>query len=407
MNIELRRAKDSDEVKKIIAMCELTFGFVPDADDLESLANIVRTERMFGAFDGNQIVGSGTNFDLALKIPGGEIPAAGVSLIAVLPTHRRQGLLRKLMDAVLIDAAEQGDPVSILWASESSIYHRFGYGCATRQAFFKVERDRFELLDKTPPVGRVRLLDKEEALRLFPSVYDQVRSKTPGILARGEKGWEHRLRDPEKHREGATPNFLALHETDGVPTGYVIYNMKPDWAVGPKGKLLVKDLMATTPDATRDLWRFIFGVDLIETVETELIFAEDDPLQLLVTEPRRLQMQLVEALWLRILDLPRALEARSYLGSGDIVLAVADDMLPENQGSWSVQVKHGTAVVVRTDEPADLDLHIKDLAATYLGAFSLSNLIAAGRAKELADGAAERFDGLFRTPASPCCPEIF
>ncbi len=170
---------------------------------------------------------------------------------------------------------------------------------------------------------------------------------------------------------------------------------------------MVTDLVVTSSDATRDLWRFLFSIDLVETVETNFILPDDHPLQLMITEPRRLEMRVAEALWLRILDIPAALQARTYRGSGTLVLELEDEMFPPNQGCWRIEVDDGQASVEKASESADARLHIRDLAATYLGAFSLANLVAAGRATELKDGATETFDALFGTSVSPCCPEIF
>ena len=407
MSIEIRRAGESEEVKKICAVCELTFGVEASDDDLESLSSLMDPSRMFGAYDGDQIVGSAGNWTLEMTIPGGTLPAAGVTLIGVLPSHRRQGILRRLMSDLLKNAEERSEPIAILWASESNIYQRFGYGFATRQGRVTMQRDRFELLDDSPPKGKMRLVTKEEALKIFPPLFDEVRLRTPGMLQRTKAGWQHRFRDPEKEREGASPKFYAVLEMDGEPAGYAVYRLKPEWETHPKGKVHVSDLVSTSPEVTRELWRFIFGVDLVETVQTELILPADDPLQLIVTEPRRLKFQVHDALWLRILDLPTTLEARSYSGTGSVVLEIDDDMYPENQGRWLVEVADGKATVSKTDKSADAQLHIRDLAATYLGAFSMATLVSAARVNELVPGAAERFDALFRTSVAPCCPEIF
>lgn len=407
MSIEIRRAGESEEVKKLCAVCELTFGVEASDEDLESLAGLMDPNRMFGAYDGDQIVGSAGNWTLEMTIPGGTLPAAGVTLIGVLPSHRRQGILRKLMKELLKDAEERSEPIAILWASESNIYQRFGYGFATRQGWISMQRDRFQLLDDSPPTGKVRLVSKTEAFELFPPLFDHVRLRTPGMLVRTEAGWQHRFRDPEKEREGASPNFYAVLELNGEPAGYAVYRVKPEWSGHPKGKVQVSDLVSTSPEATREIWRFLFGVDLVETVESSLILPEDDPLQLMVTEPRRLRFHVQEALWLRILDLRTTLEARSYSGTGSVVLEVEDDMYPQNHGRWLVEVSGGKATVTNTDRAADAKLHIRDLAATYLGAFSMANLVSAARVAELAPGAAGRFDALFRTSVAPCCPEIF
>jgi predicted acetyltransferase len=197
-------------------------------------------------------------------------------------------------------------------------------------------------------------------------------------------------------------------EIDGVDEGYARYRVKDDWQDSVSNSTLrVLELMATSPTATRELWRYLFGVDLVATVEAWAL-AVDNPLFLLVTEPRRLRMKLGDALWLRILDVGRALSARSYGDAGSLDLRLTDAFRPENEGTWRIDAAGGGAEVTRVGNGgAELRLDVADLASAYLGGFSFTQLARAGRVETLTDGALERADALFRTSVAPWCPEVF
>jgi predicted acetyltransferase len=229
------------------------------------------------------------------------------------------------------------------------------------------------------------------------------------MFARSEAWWRnYRLPDPEHHRHGGGPRYFAVLAIDGVDEAYARYRVKDDWQDSvTTSTLRVIEAIATSPTATRELWRFLFGVDLVATVEAWAL-AADDPLFLLVTEPRRLRMRLGDALWLRILDVERALSARSYEGDGSVSLELGDGFLPHNAGAWQLRVSDGQAVVSRLERGAgELRLDVADLASAYLGGFSFTRLARAGRVEELAEGALDRADALFRTPVAPWCPEVF
>ncbi len=169
----------------------------------------------------------------------------------------------------------------------------------------------------------------------------------------------------------------------------------------PKGEVRVVDAHATSPEATAELWRFLFGIDLVERVKVGLA---DPALPLLhmVQDPRRLSVSVSDGLWLRLVDLEAALRARSFADGEPVVLEVADAVRPENAGRWSIGSEPG-----RTDADADVALDVADLLDVYLGAFSFERLAAAGRARELRPGGLARATALFATPLPPYCPEGF
>lgn len=364
----------------------------------------VRLDRAVGAFDAGSPVGFAASYEFDLTVPGGEaVPTAGVTWIAVLPSHRRRGILRAAMEQLFRDARDHGEPLAALYASEASIYGRFGYGLATHWLTVNAESGRVVFRDDPGREGSVRLVDEEEAYQRFPPLYDSLRAHRPGMLSRSEHWWRrHRLADYEHWRQGASKRFNALLELDGAPAGYAVYRVKDEWDDGyPKGQVKVVEAFATSPAATRELWRYLFSIDLTTRVQAEL-FDPASPLFLLVVDPRLLHLSVRDALWLRLLDVGEALRRRSYAGDGALVLEVRDALLPENAGRYRVG-----ATVERTDDDADLALDVADLASVYLGAFGFEQLAVAGRVEERRAGALPRADVLFRTPLPPHCSDLF
>jgi predicted acetyltransferase len=339
------------------------------------------------------------------------VAAAGVTLVGVLPTHRRRGILTRLMGLLFDEALAGGEPVAYLWASEDHIYQRFGFGMAALLADMEIDRQRALFREDLPPLGRVRLLEVPEALEVLPGIYERFRSRTPGAFARSRAWWEgHRLRDPPEERGGGSRLRIGLWEMDGTARGYAIWRVRPRWEDGvSRGRLEVNEAVGLDPVATREVWRFLFGIDLVETITAEHL-PLDHPLQYLVAEPRRLGLRLNWPLWLRVLDVKQALEARAYAADGDLVLEVTDRFRPVNDGRWLLEVQGGRARCARTGRRADLEVSINDLGATYLGSTSFGALARAGRVLPAAtstNGALARADSLFRWGRAPWCPEIF
>jgi predicted acetyltransferase len=325
-----------------------------------------------------------------------------------MPTHRRQGALRQLMLRQLSDVKAKGEPAALLWASEGGIYQRFGYGLASLAGSIDVERDRAAFRTPAEWSGTVRLIDAAEAAKVFPPVHDAIAAVTPGFYERNAAWWESQiLADPEQWRRGASRKFYLLHERDGRPTGYAMYRIKSEWGdVGTKSVLRVTEWMALDPAATHDVWRYLFGVDLIAKIASGP-GPVDHPLLLMLEEPRRLAMRIGDGLWLRLVDVPAALSTRSYAADGELVIEVDDQVMPEVGGRWRMAVRQGRADVSPTDAPPAVRLDITDLGAVYLGGFSFAELSRAGRGQECVSGALERADRMFATDRAPWCPHVF
>ena len=374
-----------------------------EEDDWKRETVSLRLERTVAAFDDGRPVGFAGSYEFELSVPGGPLPTAGVTWVGVVPTHRRRGVLRDFMAQLFRDAREQGEPLAALFASEAPIYGRFGYGIASHNVTVDAESKRIAWRDDTGTEGRVRLVDEGEANAVFPGIYERVRGERFGMLSRSEHWWrEHRVRDYEHRRRGASRRYNALLELDGEPAAYAIYRVKGDWADNyALGQVNVVEAFAISPIATRELWRYLFGIDLTTRVRSEM-FDPGSPLFLLAVDPRALHLKVRDGLWLRLVDVEVALARRSYATRDELVLEVRDATLPENAGRYRVGARVG-----RTDDDPDLALDVADLASAYLGAFSFDRLASAGRVKELRPGTLARATALFSTPLPPYCPEEF
>jgi predicted acetyltransferase len=402
MAIEIRPPAE-EELRAAMGAAEGAFGSELEDEDWEREQVALPASRALAAFDGETPVGLAGAYAFDLTIPGGQLPCAGVTWVGVLPSHRRRGILRDFMRRQLDDVRGWGEPIAALWASESAIYGRFGYGLAAPGIGAKSDRARFALREDAGPQGAVRLVDLETAYELFPPVYERIRPRRAGMLTRSEHWWrEHTLADPKSWRRGASRKFYAAVELEGAVEGYALYRVKGEWEDGmPKGEVRVVEAFATSPRAERELWRFLHGIDLTVRID---VYNVDPASSLLlnVRDPRALGLRLGDALWLRLVDVDAALQARAYKPGAAVVLEVRDELCPWNAGRYRVGEGAG-----RTDDEPDLALDVADLASAYLGAFDLHRLVHAGRAEERSAGAAEAASLLFRTDLPPYCPEVF
>jgi predicted acetyltransferase len=401
------RTATTETVEAFTAPLNLAFAEMPDPGDEER--RTWEHERIIAAFDGEQPVASAGALSFRLSVPGGEAAAAGVTLVGVSPAYRRRGILRSMMRRQLDDIHARGEPLAILWASEGAIYQRFGYGLATLSGSFEVDRDRAAFARPSPPEGSVRLVGPDEALGILPALYDRVRAGTPGMIARSEAWWRWvMLHDTDQARSANGMKFFAACETDGDVEGTAIYRVKPDWDErGPKGTLHAIEVLADTPRAVRDLWRWLLDVDLVSRVRA-VRTPVPHPLQLILAEPRRLGFTVGDGIWLRVVDVPAALAGRTYGRPGTLVLEVGDAFCPWNAGRWRlVAGDDGTAIAEPTDAEPDVSLDAGDLAAAYLGTFRFSELARVGRAVEGTPGALLLADTLFAATRAPWCSTMF
>ncbi len=405
------RSPKADELRAWVQPALLAFGEEFSEPEFLAQAPMLEPERLINAFDGEQRIATAGAITLRLTVPGSEVGASGITEVGVDPGHRRRGVLRQMMTWLLDDARARNEPVAVLWASEAAIYQRFGFGNGTLQSGFEVDRSRLVFRSPLPPSDRVRIriVDADEGVRLASPIYDTVRRKVPGSLARPEIKWRnHQMTDAEWMRRGNGPQFRAVLEVDGEPRGYVVYQIKGDWdARGPRSTLLVTDLVALDPEAEQRLWQWVGASDLVATIRL-MRGPVPNPLQLWLQEPRRLGLTVGDGIWLRFVDIADALAARTYTGEGSVVLELEDPLIDSNTGRWQLTVgADGAATVARTTAEPGLTLDVAALACTYLGAFRFRDLAAAGRVREIQPGALHTADVLFTTSRAPFSNTMF
>lgn len=405
MSVEIR-AVSADEIQTFFDAMGVPFGFDSTPEAIEEFKAGANHDRLRAAFDGDQIVGTFGTHDLQLTVPGGTLATGGTTLVTVLPTHRRQGTLRELMAVHFREVHENNEPLAALWASESSIYGRFGYGPASEAAVMKLPKPFARLSQPVDIRGSMRLLELDEAIEQFTPIYDRVASRRPGMFARTERWWRHRfLGDPEHRRHGCTHHRRVLHTRDGESVGYVVYRTRTNHADGT-AQASVVELIGIDPQAERALWQFIFGIDLVDTIEYWNA-PLDDPLRWWLEDPRRAERKIEDALWIRPVDAVAALEGRRYSIAGSFVFRMRDELCPWNDGVFYLNTNEdGIARCQPANAEPDIDLTPFALGATYLSGHTFSDLSRAGQMTGT-ESALRRADAMFAWDRQPWCQELF
>ncbi|MBU8818692.1 enhanced intracellular survival protein Eis [Mycolicibacterium goodii] len=339
-----------------------------------------------GSDTDDAFVGQSLYLDFELTVPGGEVlPAAGISFVAVAPTHRRRGVLRAMYTQLHDLIAEANYPLAVLTASEGGIYGRFGYGVATIEQQVSVDRRSAQFHPAAPDPGGVRMVEPAAHRDDIADIYDRWRRRTPGGLVRPAALLDDMLADRPESRRGGSEWFAFLHQD-----GYALY--RADSRDGRK-VARVEELTAVTADAHAALWRALLGLDLFDrvTIGTH----PHDPLPYLLTDPRLAQVTFsADDLWVRIMDVPAALEARRYQGDLDVVLDVADGFRSDG-GRFALQISGGRARCTPTDAPADIELDLDVLGSLYLGAHRIDGFAAANRLRCKDSEQLQRFGAAF------------
>ena len=383
MDLELRAVTD-DEFPKFHRAIATAFGSIPTDEDLAAWGTGLAADRTIAAFDGDEIVATAGAYSFDLTVPGGaQVPTAGITVVGVRPTHRRRGLLVRIMDQQLDDIAVRGEPLAALTASESSIYGRFGYGLATFCSWWQLATENTSFASPSNAPGRVRLVDRDTAPSIVQDVFDRARATRVGEVTRGTEYWDRVYsgrRGPASPGGDGTPFFTVVHDDEtGEPDAFARYAVKADWPHGqPANTLRVFELHAASSDGEAALWEYLVNVDLVATVKAD-DRPIDEPVRWRLADPRRVQVtQLTDHLWVRVVDVAAAMSARTYAVDDRVVFELTDPFRPENNGHWAVDGSSDGATCGRTDDDADLALTAPDLGALYLGGVTATTLAAAG-----------------------------
>ncbi|MBQ0847520.1 GNAT family N-acetyltransferase [Streptomyces sp. BH-SS-21] len=370
-------------------------------------------ERTLGAFDGERCVGTFRSFPQEITAVGGAaVRAAAITNVTVTSTHRRRGILTRMMARELAAAEERGDVVATLIAAEYPIYGRYGFGAATTAAEWTVDVPRTGLDPRRAGPedgGRVDLVDADEVRKTGPELYERFRRAQPGAVDRSERWWRIATGALLLDRVTWTEPFHAVYrDARGEVEGLLSYTVDDRWgdAKQPLQTAKVTDLIAVSPAAERALWRYVCSIDWVTRVRTGWR-APDDLLPHLLPDPRAAAItSQADWLWVRILDVVAALEARTYAATGALVLEVTDGQGAAG-GRYRLDASPEGVSCVRTTEDAELTLGIAELSELWLGGESAVRLAALGRVREERAGAGPLADALLRTSRRPWCPDIF
>jgi predicted acetyltransferase len=373
---------------------------------------VAELDRSLSLWDGDRVAATAGIYTRELTVPGAVVPCAGVTWVTVSPTHRRRGVLTAMMRRQLTELHEQErEPVAALWASEGPIYGRFGYAPAARRGGLSGRiRDVVLRPDVDLGAGRVAPASVEQYRAAATSLHERVRRVVPGNMTRTAPWWDRLLEDRPDLRRGTGARRYVLHtEPDGTVTGYAAFRVTAAWddeTGTPDGTVAVEEVRALGTPAYAALWRYLLSVDLMRQV-TYRTASVDEPLLHLVTDPRALRSRPVDALWVRLGDVGRALAARRYPTPINLVFEVRDPFCPWNDGRWALTAHPAGGFCAPTDADPDVVLGIEELSAAYLGGVSLATLQAAGRVTEVSPGAVTLAATAFSWPVTPWCPDDF
>ncbi len=381
-----------------------------DEESLRHWRAHLEVERAWSVLDEGRSVGTCCVLTRDVSLPGlADEPCptsamAAISAVGVHATHRRQGLLRRMMGAMLADAMDRGEPIAGLFASEASIYGRFGFGWATSSVRLTLPRRTTRITNRAADLD-LKLCDPEEAGQHLPKLFARLRLGRPGQVDRNEPYWSDMF-VPRTHPSRGSQRFFAACDE-----GYVSYRSLPGSLSEPT-VLRVDDLFGATPEIEAGLWQFVLGVDLVDSIVANR--PVDEPFRWRLEDPRSLAVTaLNDSLWIRILDVPAALTSRRYRSEGSLVFEVEPaptwvnaDGEPEPDpaaGRWVLEAGRTGSSCRRAlaSEQSELRLGVADLGSALLGGQDLISRSAAGRVQQLVPGSLLRADTLFETRPLP------
>jgi predicted acetyltransferase len=398
VDIEIRNVEPA-EFDEYMQVLEAAFSAALPRAEVERIRKVAEFDRLLVALEGGRMVGGAGSVSFRMTVPGGDaIPVAAVVGVGVLPTHRRRGINTELMRRQLDDVKARGEAVAALYASEANIYGRFGYGIATFEGSIRVEKRDAGLAHDHGLAGSILFYERDEALPVMREIHERAVPGRPGMMSTSLGWFDLRMAEHESETE---PAFFAVHSSeDGRPDGYVVYHSKRIvLGSDPLKELNVIELQALNPEAEADLWRFIFGVDLIDVVRADRRPVDESLLRRLA-KPRSLRFRLGDGLHVRLVDVEAALRARGYSEPDELVIEVEDRFCPWNEGTYALTTR-GEAGYERTSAPPQIRCGAEDLGAVYLGGTGWRDLARAGRATELSSGALERADRMFASYPPP------
>ncbi len=405
MDFDIRSLTEQD-IPAMLDTTVLVFGMNPVPETRETWKTLVPFDRFVCAWSGDTLIGTGVALDSSLSVPGGAVlDMAAVSAVTVLPTHRRRGALTQIMGSLLDQAVERGETLSALWASEALIYGRYGYGVGT--SHYKASIDSGVLAWPEPgELDDVSLAVVKDVEDDYKAIFERTSRHRAGLHVRSDAWWRARIfDDPEYRRDGGTALRVLRTHRRGRLTGLATFRHPNTFTLDGSAPVQIVEMYADDDRARETIWRFMTSIDLYPTV-TWPTMPVDDPLAYLVGNHRAVHRTMRDGLWVRILDIPDALAARTYEAEIDVTLKVTDSFRPALGGVFRLTVRDGVGSCQRTEDSPDITLGIVELSSLYLGGGSAVQLAAAGRIGG-DPGAVIDLHHTFRTVTAPVCQEVF
>ena len=356
-------------------------------------AHRVEIDRLLVCMDGDTMAGSGGVDSFDMTLPGGaQVPVAGIGYITTAPTHRRLGIQRRIMERIHYDARERGDVASILWASQSLLYGRYGYGNTMPAHEWHIDLRHTSYEHAPEWSGHYVKLERDEAIPLMTEAYERTRPNRTGMITRTAKRWLYEI-----HPVNTKDEFFVIYKEGDDALAYARYKIEKDPHDEFKGTMHVVEAVAATDAAHAALWRYLFDQELVDDVIAHAR-PVDDPLVWMLAEPRRLRRKLVDAIWMKILDIPAMLERRTYAVEDSFILQIVDAETKEPQ-TLAIEFGAEGATCRETSATPDLVMNEAELAAMYAGAVECSMLANIGLVdvSTRSPDAALRADAIFRT----------
>ncbi|TDD79003.1 GNAT family N-acetyltransferase [Actinomadura rubrisoli] len=390
-DLEIRPVPEAD-LDRMINFADLVFHGRTADDEYERYRWLPRRSERIGTYAGDTLVGQLAAFPMRLSVPGALLDCSAVTYVGVLPTHRRRGVLTSMMERMHADAIAANRPVAALWASQSAIYGRYGFGNADRAIGLEIDTSRPLKLRTEPDPRPLRLIDREAAAEVIGPIHTRAIERRPGGLVRDAEWWLQNVLPSEDEEDDdlSEPRIAVM---DGDPGGYAVYRTHHSG----RGTVHLVDLEADTPQVEAALWRYLSEIDLTDRVKADSR-PVDDLIPYMAADPDQVTVKSeYGALWIRLIDAPAALRARSWASADSLVIDLHDARLPANQGRWRL----AAGACEQTGDAPDLTLNTTELAAAYLGGVSLRMLARLGVVTEHTPGAAERLDRAFSVPLAP------
>ncbi|MBC7977842.1 MAG: GNAT family N-acetyltransferase [Myxococcales bacterium] len=398
--VEIRSiAADEAEAFRSCVMTTFGGGTEEDPRNGDWLRALLAPGRAWAAFEGGSVVATAGTFGLTVGVPGGSMPMAGLTMVSVRPTHRRRGLLRELMRLHIEDARQHGEAINALWASEATIYGRFGFGIAVESDALTIDTRGLGVASIGEPDPCV-WIEQAEALERLPAIYARAMAGRPGALYRDVTWWrERRFLELPSQRAGASMRRYVVVRRGDEDVGYIVYRQRPEFRDAlPTGATEIIEVIAVDPRAEASLWQFVAGIDLFPIAKWSNA-PSDSVLPWIALDSNRVSRRRISTLWLRIDEVAAALASRRYAVDGALRFSVGG-------ATWSLVVEAGQGRCTPTDAAPEIDFAGTTLGSVFLGSVAVATLARAGRITG-SDEAVARANRLFAWPLAAWCPEIF